>query len=73
MSYLYHRLYEVYPLMRNTEVDGKVVPGISSQQQALNQLAATACTLAIAIAGKKSNNLRACLQASGEIHQHTFH
>ena len=49
--------------MRNTEVDGKVVPGISSQQQALNQLAATACTLAIAIAGKKSNNLRTCLQA----------
>ena len=45
----------MYPLMRNTEVDGKVVPGISSQQQALNQLAATACTLAIAIAGKMSN------------------
>ena len=46
-----HRLYEVYPLMKERVIDGKTVAGITGHQQALNQLAATACTLAIAIAG----------------------
>lgn len=44
-------LYDVYPALKEHEDHGETVAAISNQQQALNQLAASAVTLAIAIVG----------------------
>ena len=46
-----HRLYEVYPALQDTEKDGKTVEGITNQNQALYQLAASAVTILIALVG----------------------
>jgi len=44
-------LYDVYPALKDSVDHGKVVKGITNQQQALFQLAASAVTLVIAVVG----------------------